>query len=621
MRLAVIALLVLLVPAGAVHAKGGKPKKPKPLTVSQARKILVKAWKEQRKQRWSRLDSNAFSTVYAVAVREKTPKAMDLMVDLATMTPQPYQRHRAVGYLATRLKPHESEPRGRHALRLADAAKELSLDIKPSSFVTPNWSIAEARDANNIMERYLATYYLNELFYFPEDAKAWVVDVMNHKGSIARRALARALIETAPPDLENAVVKRLRAERRAEVRALWIEVAAIYGVQEVQKNFVAFAAADDDAVRGAALRALATTPSDPEWRERRFLQGIDSEIPIEAALAAHAAGLTRRDAFAGRLGELLASPHWEVSAQAVDALAQIRSRRSIEVLVKTLPEMSFDVASRCRSALFRLTNQRFYDAKMWREWWSRNQSFQPNTSIPVTELRERIVGQVDMLPPEGRRFVVVCFLPGATALSGDEPAYMQKMFDAVLHGLDEEAAVGIRANGWWKIEGSRIRLQSDPKTSRSRYMPVLPAGLRDRGEAPIISDKKTSMIPYADATPQAMKTAKDNVLTIVKRNGFHTGSDRAIWKELEYVLRNAETESIVLLTVRDLPEVSEREMRHQIARLRWATVGRPIRVRMAHIGDAFPQRLIQVVEGLGGIWSFAPPPPKPEPKPPARDGG
>lgn len=566
--------------------------------VARARRQFVEAMRSARLERRAAPAAQVVDLVIQVARRLRSEEALDLLRDVAVETPHPYQRLSAVRWLAG-LEPRTPEPARRTALRLADAAREMSLDIRPTSFVTPNWSVQEAALANAGMAESLRDWFASRMDERLDEPPAWFREIAPHKRAVARLALAGAVVERLPSWGRRTARRRMTADKLPEVRALWIQALALYGETRAVPHILRQSLSKHAVLREAAVRALdLLAPDDPATRAR-FLQGFGSESAVELALAAREAGRQQSDATAGRLWETLESPYWEARAQAVESLGLVRTRRSVEVLVKALPGMSLDMRARCMRSLRRLTGADLAEVEDWQAWWRRDINFKPAPEEPAAFTERDVRGRREALPPEGRRFAVFCFLPTARSPSAAVSAGLAKLFFDLASGVDEEGAVAIRAGGWWSIKGEKATRLSDPST---RVPSISSRSLYRSGSRPPKYDwpPQGPVIPYLDPVGPVLEVARRKVPSFLSSN-VRAAPD-AVWRELAAVLGTAETETIVLLASRDVSAEAAARFEEQLRRLRWAATGRPIRLRMAHYGDGEPKRLAGLVESLGGAW-------------------
>lgn len=566
--------------------------------VKQARKLFIVAMRKARLERWAAPAGQAVDHVLEVARRLESTAALDLVRDVAVATPHPYQRVQAVRRL-TSLRLKTPEPMRRTALRIAEAAREVPLDIRPTSFVTPNWSVQEAAMANASMAEALRDWFANEILRRPDETQTWFKEVIRHERAVARLGLASAVVQELPAWARRTARLRMTADKVPAVRAMWIEAVALYDETQSVSHILRQSLSKHAILRDAAVRALdLLAPDDPGVRTR-FLKGFGSGSAVEVALAAREAGRQQSDATSGKLWKTLESPYWEARAQAVASLGLVRTRRSVEVLVRALPTMGLDMQARCMRSLRRLTGLDLGEVEAWQGWWQRNTDFRPSPEEAAGAVEPEVRGRVEGLPPEGRRFVVYCFLPTAKKPSLKQAAGLGKLFFDLASAVDEEGAVGIRCGGWWSIKGDKAKKLTDP----SRRVPNISSRSvgRSRGTRTDYDwPPKGPVIPYLDPVEAVLKVARKKLGSML---GYNVrSSEEALWQELAAVLGGAETETICLLASRDVSAEAAARFQEQLRRLRWAATGRPIRLRMAHYGEEEPKRLAALVESLGGAW-------------------
>ncbi len=123
-------------------------------------------------------------------------------------------------------------------------------------------------------------------------------------------------------------------------------------------------------VREAALDTLSRCEASEARDILASILATDPDRRIRVrALSAIAA---RRDPEAvTRVVEALSDSAWQVRAAAIDALVEIKSKRSIAPLIDALEREKGRLRDDVEKALIALTGQNFHlNATLWREWWS-----------------------------------------------------------------------------------------------------------------------------------------------------------------------------------------------------------------------------------------------------------
>jgi hypothetical protein len=183
--------------------------------------------------------------------------------------------------------------------------------------------------------------------------------------------------------------------------------------------------------------------------------------------------------------------------------------------------------------------------------------------------------------------------------------------------VEEEGALVLRSNAWWGSAGAQFRRVADPAGSGPPTLKTLAAPAR-RLAAPA-GAKGGVTIPYFDALPQAIATARKGLASLVRTPADDLAAWDAAIEDLRRALGTAEAETIVVLATRDLPDVGTEAVDRAAARLRRECVGRPIRMRLAHVGASPPLRWLRLLVRFRPTWALrAPPAPlaPPVPAPP-----
>ncbi|MHC4548593.1 MAG: HEAT repeat domain-containing protein [Planctomycetota bacterium] len=198
------------------------------------------------------------------------------------------------------------------------------------------------------------------------------------------------------------VEKELRTSRNKWVRQWCAELLGIYGEVEFAPTLVRALSDKHGGVRRWAARSLGllryagaatalaplTRAKDPciranaiealAWIDARkyrepLLEALrgDPDAGVRCALLGAAAGIYREDVL-GLSAKALADDDWRPRMQAVDNLARIRTKPSVDALVGATADGRPVVGRRAVAALQRLVGKEIGDPDAWKSWWAAN---------------------------------------------------------------------------------------------------------------------------------------------------------------------------------------------------------------------------------------------------------
>ncbi len=150
-----------------------------------------------------------------------------------------------------------------------------------------------------------------------------------------------------------------------------IEALRARGEREHARELERLLRSRDGAVRRAALLALGeiVTP-DEAWRRQVFEAAASRDHALRAAAATLLARLGDMQAIEA-LGGLLADPYFGVRVEAIDALASVRQREVLPLLIDRLEVESLRLKQRLHRALVLLTGlEHGQSVHAWRAWWA-----------------------------------------------------------------------------------------------------------------------------------------------------------------------------------------------------------------------------------------------------------
>ena len=151
--------------------------------------------------------------------------------------------------------------------------------------------------------------------------------------------------------------------------------------QKAISELIGIAKGNDPMARLAAIEALGGVP-DPGVRTalRALLSGGDPGTRV----AALGAVMRQRDegAVDTILEKCMKDEEWSVRASAIQALAKIRTAKSIPNLIAAYENEVGRLRDDAQDALESLTGQSFGSPAAWKSWWEKNQSFTPPESQP-----------------------------------------------------------------------------------------------------------------------------------------------------------------------------------------------------------------------------------------------
>jgi hypothetical protein len=128
----------------------------------------------------------------------------------------------------------------------------------------------------------------------------------------------------------------------------------------------------DPHVRANAIEALARI--DPERHRERFLRAVaaDEDGGARCALLGALPAIYPADALAASAERGRKDPDWRPRMQAVDNLASLRAKESLDALVERAADGRPVVQERAMEAVRRMTGKEIRDAAGWAAWWREN---------------------------------------------------------------------------------------------------------------------------------------------------------------------------------------------------------------------------------------------------------
>ncbi len=156
-------------------------------------------------------------------------------------------------------------------------------------------------------------------------------------------------------------------------------------------KLVAILQTGDDDTRRAAVLSLANM-RDPSTIDA-LLVALSDRIPALRVIAAEALGRLRAvQANGALLTQVETASDWALQKVAVEAVAKIRSRDSIEPLLKLFETREGVLVEAIHKALVSITGEDFsYDVAFWRRWWERaGATFVVPTDDELAKKRDRI---------------------------------------------------------------------------------------------------------------------------------------------------------------------------------------------------------------------------------------
>jgi HEAT repeat protein len=174
--------------------------------------------------------------------------------------------------------------------------------------------------------------------------------------------------------------------------------AATFGFAHVKRAYppavpkiVGILRTGDDDLRRAAITALANMKG-PATTDA-LIEALGDRVPALRVIAADALGELKAEKAVGPLvGQLGSASDWSQQKAAVDALAKIRSRESVEPLLERFEKAEGVLVEALYKALKEVTGQDYSDdPKFWRRWWDRAKAdFKVPTEEEMVKFRERL---------------------------------------------------------------------------------------------------------------------------------------------------------------------------------------------------------------------------------------
>ena len=161
-------------------------------------------------------------------------------------------------------------------------------------------------------------------------------------------------------------------DKEDDVRAAAARAIGRIGYKPAQKNLEKASRSRNPLVRANAVEALALI--DPELNERAYLKGLeDKDGGVRCALTATAL-VAYPDEAEALSASMMEDEDWRPRMQAVDNLAEIKTKTSVDTLIAALEDGRPAVAARAIQSLQLLTHERHTRADQWTRWWAANRA-------------------------------------------------------------------------------------------------------------------------------------------------------------------------------------------------------------------------------------------------------
>jgi HEAT repeat protein len=194
----------------------------------------------------------------------------------------------------------------------------------------------------------------------------------NRKNAFVRQWCAELLgiygDERFGPTLTKALADSHEGVRRWAARSLGLlrHAPAAPALERLLKD-------EDPMVRANAHEALAWI--DPAASKERYLEALrqDPDGGVRCALLGAVPGLYR-EASRDLAAAALKDADWRPRMQAVDNLALLRTKESMDALVEAAGDVRPAVADRAATTLQRFTGKEIRDGASWKGWWAENRA-------------------------------------------------------------------------------------------------------------------------------------------------------------------------------------------------------------------------------------------------------
>ncbi len=177
----------------------------------------------------------------------------------------------------------------------------------------------------------------------PAEALQREISGLEHVSGELARAAGRALVHETPQDLEQTIPALLRLLKKEQGLA--------------RLDLVGVLGSADNAVARAQLRVLVQVEEEPATRAE-LIDALAAQGDLEAV--------------PWLIEQGLADPLWRVAGRAAAALARLRVKASIPLLIERLGAAQGRLGDEFEAALVSLTAQDFHgNVELWRRWWGK----------------------------------------------------------------------------------------------------------------------------------------------------------------------------------------------------------------------------------------------------------
>lgn len=191
----------------------------------------------------------------------------------------------------------------------------------------------------------------------------------NKKNERVRQWCAEALGEYADRDFGEALTRAL-TDKEDFVRAAAARAIGKSRYEPAQKALEKSSSSSDAFVRANSIEALALI--NPEENLKRYLKGLrDKDGGVRCALLA-TAPIAYPDQAEQYSTEALDDDDWRPRMQATDNLGTIKTKTSVDALIRATEDGRPTVGLRAITNLQKLTGQGHTRADQWKRWWAEN---------------------------------------------------------------------------------------------------------------------------------------------------------------------------------------------------------------------------------------------------------